>query len=299
MPLPGIQRILACLLLLTHIRRSIRRSKVGINYTQIYFFTKKCENTLADEKIQNEAMIQNLVVSSSPVLLWSFNDNLYPKLVLDSPREVTYLSFCPYDENVLLGSLITGQFVIWDLKDRLLQVENPEVLTENQEKNRKRMNSLIKWSKLLTNQPQNIVPIAAITPKESSHLKKITSIKWLNRKHSIASTGLVQESKPNEIFRHFVTASIDGSISFWDLDFINPNEAKKVDLKRKSIVFESDSQYVSPYRKLSEVIQPIYTIACGLSVTNLIFDDGHFRLVFFLNQICRADFFSIKFPLNF
>lgn len=228
--------------------------------------------------------MKNFVKSSNPVLLWSFDDNIYPKLVLDAPQEVTYLSFCPYDENMLIGALVTGQFIIWDLKDRLHQIENPEILTDKQEKNRNKMFSLMEWSKLISNQKQNIVEPAAITSKEFSHKTPITSIRWLNRKHSIATTGLIQESiKPNEMFRQFLTASIDGYISFWDLDFINPNEAKMVDLKRKSIVFEDDNQYVSPYRKLNDVIRPVYTIACEKAVTSVIFDDGHFRFAKFLS----------------
>lgn len=222
---------------------------------------------------------------SNPVLLWSFIDTLYPKLVLQSPREVTFLSFCPYDANILIGGLVTGQLIIWDLENCLQRIENPEELTDKQEKNREKMHSFMTWSKFVENLQRNVVRPAAISHYELSHRKLITSIKWLNRKHSVASTGLIQESiKPNEFFRQFVTASLDGTVFFWDLDFVNTDlptsEVRRTDTKRKLSIRGVPEEPLSPYEKLNEVFRPIYAAACDQPISSLIFDEGLFRFVF-------------------
>lgn len=242
-----------------------------------------------DEKISEAEMNKKLAMSANPVLLWSFDDTLYPKLVLETPREVTFLSFCPYDANILIGGLITGQLIIWDLKNCLHRVEHPAELTDKQEKNRKKMQSFMTWSKFVENLQQNVVQPAAISHYDLSHKKLITSIKWLNRKHNIDSTGLIQESiKPNEQFRQFVTSSLDGAVLFWDLDFMSseiaPKEMKKADTKRKMSIRVVPEEFVSKYEKLNDVFCPIYAAACEQPISSLIFDEGLFRFVF--RKIC-------------
>lgn len=241
-------------------------------------------------------MNKKLVMLPHPVLLWSFDDTLYPKLVLETPREVTFLSFCPYDSNILIGGSVTGQLVIWDLKNCLHRAEHPDALSDKQKQNREKMYSFMAWSKFVENLQRNKVLPAAISHYELSHKKQITAIKWLNRKHSIASTGLIQESvKPNEVFRHFVTASLDGTVSFWDLDFINsdisPAEIKRADTKRKMSTRAIPEQPISPYEKLNGTFRPIYVTTCEQPISDLIFDDGLFR---FVSEYCQLFEVSVK-----
>lgn len=237
-----------------------------------------------DEKNTIEEMNRKSVMKSNPVLLWSFNDTLYPKLVLDTPREVTHLSFCPYDSNVLIGGLITGQLIIWDLKNYLHRVEHSTELSRKQTKNREKLYSLMAWSNFVENQQPNVIFPAAISNYELSQKKRITSIKWMNRKQSVATSGLIQDSiKPNEFFRHFVTASLDGTVAFWDLDFahvdISPAELKRADTKRKLSLRVVPEQPVSPYEKLNGIFCPVYVTTCEQPISSLIFDEGLFRCV--------------------
>lgn len=46
------------------------------------------------------------------VLIWSFNDCLTPKLILECTREVTAISICPFDGNVIIGGCTSGQVQI-------------------------------------------------------------------------------------------------------------------------------------------------------------------------------------------
>lgn len=236
-------------------------------------------NSISDQKITAEEIGTKLVNETNPVLLWSFDDFLYPKLRLEAPREVTFLSFCPYDADILIGGMSTGQLVIWDLTDRLANIENVDPMTFEQEEIRDRYHFLMQWSKFKENGRENVVEPVAITPYDISHTKSVTSIKWLNRKHCIATSGLIREAKPDELFRQFVSSSLDGSISFWDLDFINPNDLKRGDAKRKSSDRQMPTEYISPYAKLNDVIRPVYTISCERPITSLIFDEGRFRFV--------------------
>lgn len=229
-------------------------------------------------------------MKSNPVLLWSFNDTLYPKLVLETPREVTYLSFCPYDPNVLIAGLISGQLIIWDLINCLHRVEHSVELSNKQAKNREKLYSLMSWSKFVENLQPNVVHPAAISNYELSQKKRITSIKWMNRKQNIAGSGLIQESiKPNEFFRHFVTASLDGTVAFWDLDFahadLNSKEIKRADTKRKLSIRIVPEQTASPYGKLNGVFYPIYAVTCEQPISNLIFDEVLLRFVFFCHFV--------------
>lgn len=217
-------------------------------------------------------------MSPNPVLVWSFDDTLYPKLELDAPREITCLSYCPYDENIIIGGMINGQLIIWDLKNRMKFVENGKTLSDNQERNRTKLYSIMNWPNNVRTQHKP-VRSAAITPLELSHKKAISSIKWLNRKHFIASTGQIQESlKPNEFFRQFISTSLDGTISFWDLDYIDPNESKNTaNIKKKNIWPESMREEVSEYERLNGIIRPIYTVLYDRPITNLVCDEGRFR----------------------
>ncbi|KAK9299442.1 hypothetical protein QLX08_007473 [Tetragonisca angustula] len=43
------------------------------------------------------------------VLVWSFNDSLTPKLLLESPREVTSVAVDPLDGNLVVGGCANGQ----------------------------------------------------------------------------------------------------------------------------------------------------------------------------------------------
>lgn len=215
-------------------------------------------------------------MSSNPVLIWSFDDPLHSKLELESIREVTCLSFCPYDENIIIGGSVTGQLLIWDLKGRLKKIETEEALTETQLMNRKLINSLMNWTKM--DDDRKVVQPAAISPVDFSQKGAVTSIKWLNRNYFVAETGQLLESpKPNELYRHFVSSSLDGTVSFWDLNYVDPNESKKP--KKKYNLPDYMKEESSEYERLDNVIRPIYTIAYDRPISNFLFDEGIFRYI--------------------
>lgn len=224
-------------------------------------------------------MNENLINPTHQVLVWSFNDLLYPKLELEAPREVTNLSFCPFDENVLIGGTSNGQLIIWDLTDCLASVEIEETLNESQLNYRNKIYAYLQWTR--SKGQRKIVKPVATTEISHSHKKDVTCIKWLSRNYYIASTGqILSSSKPGELYRHFVSASLDGTISFWDLDYIDPNEAKNVIVKRKYTLPEGMKEKISAYARLNGILRPTYTMAFEHPITNLMFDEGQFRYKF-------------------
>lgn len=220
--------------------------------------------------------VRRAVLSPNPILLWSFDDHLDPKLELETPREVTYISFCPYDENIVIGGTINGQLIIWDMKDRLKNVESEEVLTISQLKYRSAMRRFLSWTKE-SNQHKVVRPVA-ISSLEQSQKSAITAIEWFNQRHFVAATGVVRESEsPDAKNRYFATASADGTIAFWDLSFSNANENKKMSKNRKKRIPDFMVHEESEYAKLNELFCPLFMIIYNQPVTSIIMDHGLFK----------------------
>jgi hypothetical protein len=96
-----------------------------------YGFNAICTMKKDDDEVDE---VKRAIIESNPVLLWSFDDPLYPKLELESIREISTISFCPYDGNIVIGGTDNGQVIIWDITDRLKKVETEELLTPEQAK---------------------------------------------------------------------------------------------------------------------------------------------------------------------
>lgn len=215
--------------------------------------------------------IQRAVYGLNPVLIWSHIDSLIPKLYLECPREVKSLAFCPFDENLLIGGCINGQVALWDLTNKLENVENVEVLTETRERYRIAMNSHMWWFKNI--QDKSVVQPTAMSSLLTSHYGPITAIKWLSPNFTVSSTGRMEMSSenPNEgkVSYIFFTGSEDGTILIWNLSIENVStlmEGKKV--KKSKRVLRRPSGLltdVSPYKVLDRNLTPCYKIILGVA----------------------------------
>lgn len=210
--------------------------------------------------------IQRAVYGLNPVMIWSHIDSLLPKLYLESPREVKFLSFCPFDENILVGGCVNGQVILWDLKNKLENVEKIEVLTETREKYRIAMNSHMTWMKNVHDSA--VVPATALSNLMTSHYGPITCIKWLSPNFVITSTGMVKREEPGKRSLEFFTGSEDGTILIWNLSTENVMlfEGKKV--KKSKRVLRRPSGLMtdfSPYKVLDRYLQPCFKIILGIA----------------------------------
>ncbi|XP_022825510.1 WD repeat-containing protein 63-like [Spodoptera litura] len=208
--------------------------------------------------------IQRAVYGLNPVLIWSHIDSLRSKLYLESPREVTTLSFCPFNENVLIGGLINGQIIIWDLTNKLENVEKIEVLSETREKYRIAMNSQMGWMKSI--QDRAVVNATACSSLLNCHEAAVSAIKWVPPTFLITPTGKTVRSPENKLSLQFITTAVDGKILVWnisvgDMSFV---EGKKVK-KSKRIARRPSGLLVdvSPFHVLDRILQPCYKIILG------------------------------------
>jgi dynein intermediate chain 3, axonemal len=124
-------------------------------------------------------VIKRAIIDSNPILIWSFDDPLYPKLELESIREISCISFCPYDGNIIVGGTVNGQIIIWDLKNRFESIETETIFTPTQQKHRNEIRENLKWNVNAEDSNNKIVLPAVVSNIERSHEMAITGIKWL------------------------------------------------------------------------------------------------------------------------
>lgn len=223
----------------------------------------------SDLKMQPEEIFMKSVLQSNYTLLWSFSDSLYPKLVLSSPREIVSLSFCPCDGNLLIGGMSNGQFVVWSLQTNLKDLNTSKMLKQHEQLKRSQLYSFMEWSKSFKLAQLNIVHPIAITSVDHSHKKLISVLHWLNEEQCGNGKGLIQQHvKAGSNFKLLLTASIDGSISLWDVDGIDLNREKASHpIKGKNIQRRSSGSLA----KGCSLLRPIHTIFCEQPISSLIF----------------------------
>uniref|UniRef100_A0A182N0U4 WD repeat-containing protein 63 n=1 Tax=Anopheles dirus TaxID=7168 RepID=A0A182N0U4_9DIPT len=202
-----------------------------------------------------EDPVNRLVFEKCPVLAWHVEESLVPKLWFDSPREVTTLSFCPYDARLLLGGLSSGQLAIWELTDAQLehmgpraprpgpggqqQQQQPPASEAYRNEIRTLLGNATPASRLARGHPASPaggtavgdgagnpptapwhVRPAVISALERSARKPITVIRWLPQNYHCATTGQLRatngtDERPG---RFLLTAALDGTVSAWNLD---------------------------------------------------------------------------------
>lgn len=173
------------------------------------------------------------------MLIWSFDDCLRPKLVLESESQVTSVSFCPRDGNALIGGCANGQvydavaasrkqgkttssnaqIVVWDIKGRIEELERVVVQTAAEAKYASVVRSLGAWMRE-TLDPALVRPVASSSLQDSQK-GAITKIEWLSPYSKLDDRGILREvpaeTPEADLSLQFVASSEDGSIAFWDL----------------------------------------------------------------------------------
>lgn len=216
-------------------------------------------------------VVKRAVVEPNPVLMWSFDDSLHHKFEFETPREVTCLSFCPYDENILVGGTMNGQVIIWDMQNRVARGEVEEVLTASQIRYRNIMQQYLNWTKSMNEAV--VVRPAAVSALSFSHAGPVTSIKWLAQGNYITATGQARVSEGKN--RFFVSCSIGGTIAFWNLDA--PVDKKRLAASAHRNVPKQLIQDVSEYKKYDRIFRPQYIIEHKEPLTSMLFNRGKFE----------------------
>ncbi|XP_008208358.1 WD repeat-containing protein 63-like isoform X1 [Nasonia vitripennis] len=204
-------------------------------------------------------------VRPSHILVWSFDDCLRPKLLLESESQVTSVSFCPRDGSVLVGGCANGQIVVWDITGRIEELERVVVQTAAEAKYASVVRSLGTWMR------ETLDP-ALVRPTASSSLQHgqkgaITKIEWLSAYSKLDDRGRLHELPADtaeaDLSLQFVASSEDGSIAFWDLSWRPPAEKKGESRSRKRKTVEKPQslvQSISPYKILDGAFKPLYIL---------------------------------------
>ncbi|XP_043520193.1 dynein axonemal intermediate chain 3-like isoform X2 [Frieseomelitta varia] len=201
------------------------------------------------------------------VLVWSFNDCLAPKLVLESPREVTSVAVNPLDGNLVVGGCANGQIVLWHIPGKIEKVEAVVVYTAAQIKHRMTIKTLIAWMQEVLD--TSIIRPTAISSLKESQKAAVIQIIWISPYDQLDSSGritsLPEDTSTDDLSLQFVTASEDGTIAFWNLKLNEkwqmykkkePSPRKKGKVKRPEALIKS----VSPFKILDRVFKPCYIL---------------------------------------
>ncbi|KAJ8733521.1 hypothetical protein PYW08_001819 [Mythimna loreyi] len=230
---------------------------VAISYADSITNVMKTHTTIYKDPIKKA------VYGLNPVLIWSHIDSLLPKLYLEAPREVMVLSFCPFNENILVGGLVSGQVVIWDLTNKLENVENIETLSEKRQKYRIAMNVHMGWMKSVDD--RSVVNATVCSSLMNCHLNSVSSIKWMSPNFTVTPTGKMI-STPHGQSLQFISTSVNGSILVWNMSVDNIGFVEKKKVKKSTRVARLPSGLlsdVSPFKVLDRILQPCYKIILG------------------------------------
>ncbi|KOX80447.1 WD repeat-containing protein 63 [Melipona quadrifasciata] len=137
------------------------------------------------------------------VLLWKLDDPLRPKLALQDHREIYSISFCPHDDNLLIGGCSTGQLVIWNIEDFL----------------NNRDNRTVKLGTLTRDNLPVFRPIL-VSDKRRSHQLPVRTIQWIQAKHETEPNGNLTKSSVSSSLK-LLTASEDCTVAVWNISVLS------------------------------------------------------------------------------
>ncbi|GLV45355.1 missing minor mitochondria [Carabus blaptoides fortunei] len=169
--------------------------------------------------------ITDAIYSQNLVLVWCYSESLAPKLYFQAPSEVNCISFCQQNPNILVGGCTNGQIVLWDIKNKIEDVETSEKLTPKQKKHRVIVHGFMNWIK-------NVKDFALIQPTivtniSYGHKASVTDITWISSDYEVTRDGLIEELENGNGSVQFFTSGLDGVVYLWDLNQ-KPTEDMKV-----------------------------------------------------------------------
>ena len=149
---------------------------------------------------------EQLVQEKHEVIMWNFNDPINPFCYLEAPVEIYTFDFHPELPNIVVGGGIDGKLFVWDLHDKLYDLESNNILVQQKQ-------SSLSGSEFLRPKKNDlIIPASYASANEESHRDMVMDIHFITKKlqdmiiptaHSQNATGFV------------VSASVDASLFIW------------------------------------------------------------------------------------
>ena len=207
------------------------KKEKSVNYVRI---VKNDEVFIAHSLIRNLSFEERARIIGIPyqsqILFWDFVDPEINSQVfsLEIPMEITCFEFCPTNTNLLICGMISGQLIIYEIKDLLGLLKG-----SNQSENANFMKKGKKFFLLffIALKKENMYTYY-ITPIFESHKTHLNSMKWFPKNYSFAKYNLTQNTSGDVSL--LATLGEDGLILIWDM--------KNFDRS----VFNDTSNYIKP-----------------------------------------------------
>lgn len=119
---------------------------------------------------------------------------------------------------LLTKSCYNLKIIVWSIAGRIERVEKPDVRTVAQARYKITIKSLMSWLK--DPKSKKYVTPTAMSNMNLSQKDCVTQIIWLEPHHAVNKRGNVEKTAvedASQLSRQFITASLDGTIAFWDL----------------------------------------------------------------------------------
>ncbi|KAG2378979.1 hypothetical protein C9374_007617 [Naegleria lovaniensis] len=186
--------------------------------------------------------------SISNVYIWSFQDPTYPSYILNAPMDVNCLQFNPSNPNILVGGMINGQVILWDIEHGEKEFEKIEIDMKGDEISKPQIPTL-DWSQL--------------SLPEMSHANCVTGIQWLPKGKIVKSNGSMVSAGADECFQ-FLTLGMDSKFILWDMR----KDKRRLTLKKNDRFKDAWIPYaVMPIMQL-DLTSELPTFALSVSTKN-------------------------------
>lgn len=137
----------------------------------------------------------------SHVVIWNFNDPIYPQIILEAPFDVMCLRFNPTQPSIIAGGLINGQVILWNLE--MIHHQAQRVANENEKDgNIREQIPRLTWKYLST--------------IEASHGRCVTDVQWIPDCKEVVANGSLRATKDNQTYQ-FASVAGDGKMHIWDI----------------------------------------------------------------------------------
>eukprot|EP00163_Fabomonas_tropica_P007615 TRINITY_DN17322_c0_g1_i1.p1 TRINITY_DN17322_c0_g1~~TRINITY_DN17322_c0_g1_i1.p1 ORF type:complete len:1010 (-),score=296.65 TRINITY_DN17322_c0_g1_i1:345-3374(-) len=155
-----------------------------------------CDNLTFDQRVEISGKVR-----TSVLLVWNFVDPIQPQFVLEAPYDVYCFRFHPERPHIIVGGLINGQVLMWDIASA-------------QDALRKRNKSADEESASSKHIP--IIKYVYLSSIEGSHKQPVSDITWLSGHRQIGSKGKTTINADKQTYQ-FVTTAGDGQVLVWDI----------------------------------------------------------------------------------
>jgi WD40 repeat protein len=191
-----------------------------------------------------ERLVNSCSVEPAVCLVWSFTEQTNPQFILEAPAEVVTVKFCPGRQDIVVGGLINGQVVAWNLAGTDSKARGGK----GAQKVRQQHNTSEDVYKI----PEFEKPVAGQSLEKSgdhmvwrlkpfqlsrieySHRRSVQDICWLPADSECHHDGKLIEPK-DQVQNQFATIGEDGVMYLWDMRPDNQPEQKLKRLKGTNI----------------------------------------------------------------